>query len=388
MKGGNFPSEQKYIYAPLALFAVPPSGSSSRSLLPVAIQCQQPSVPNNPIFTPLSGDNWQVAKTILQMADGNYHELVSHLGRTHLFIEPFAIATRRQLPTNHPLRVLLDPHLEGTILINYGAHKLLVADKGRVDQILASTIDSDRQVAAQGALDYLHNFDAAAFPNILSSRGVESTAKLPNYPYRDDGLLIWNATQKWVRAYLSAYYTDAQKIANDQRLQSWSRELISESGGRLQNFGEDASGSIKTLDYLIHVVTTIIFTASAQHAAVNFPQSELMSYTPAYPLAVYSPAPTSIDQPGNFLNILPSLDQAKNQLKVCYLLGSVYYTQLGQYSIASFKSNQQIYSALLTYQKQLQDIEQEITHRNRTNSARLLPYKFLLPSQIPQSINI
>ena len=40
---------------------------------------------------------------------------VSHLGRTHLFIEPFVIATERQLGENHPLRLLLRPHFEGTL---------------------------------------------------------------------------------------------------------------------------------------------------------------------------------------------------------------------------------------------------------------------------------
>jgi hypothetical protein len=62
------------------------------------------------------------------------------------FIEPFVIATKRQLPKNHHLRVLLEPHFEGTILINYGAHKLLIADQGQVDALLAGTIESDRQL--------------------------------------------------------------------------------------------------------------------------------------------------------------------------------------------------------------------------------------------------
>lgn len=382
MENGNFPKQQKYIYSPLALFAVPPSGSPSRSLVPVAIQCQ----PEYPVFTPLNGEeNWAIAKSIVQMADSNYHELISHLGRTHLFIEPFVIATKRRLPANHHLRILLEPHFEGTILINYGAHKILVANGREVDAILAGTIESDRQLTVEGAQDYLHHFNNAMFPNILASRGVDNTSQLPEYPYRDDGLLIWNAIQKWVRAYLSSYYTSEPQLLADQALQNWAKELISEQGGRLQNFGEDASGTIKTLDYLIDAVSTIIFTASAQHAAVNFPQGELMTYTPAFPLASYSPAPTNLDEPGDLMSILPPIEQAKTQLKVTYLLGSVYYTQLGQYSNSYFKSKPQLSSALLTFQNELKAIEKEINQKNRT---RIMPYKFLLPSQIPQSINI
>ncbi|RCJ27372.1 hypothetical protein A6S26_13175 [Nostoc sp. ATCC 43529] len=381
MENGSFPNQQKYIYSPLALFVVPPASNPSRSLLPLAIQCQA----EYPVFTPLDGENWAIAKSIVQMADSNYHELVSHLGRTHLFIEPFVIATKRRLPANHHLRILLEPHFEGTILINYGAHQLLIADRRQVDALLASTIESDRQLTVQAAQDYLHHFNDAMFPKTLTSRGVDNISQLPEYPYRDDGLLIWNAIHQWVSAYLSSYYISGQQILADQALQNWAKELISQQGGRLQNFGEDASGTIKTLDYLIDAVSTIIFTASAQHAAVNFAQGELMTYAPAFPLASYSPAPTNPDEQGDFMSMLPPIEQAKTQLKVTYLLGSVYYTQLGQYSNSYFKSKPQISSALATFQNQLKGIEKEITQRNRT---RIMPYKFLLPSQIPQSINI
>lgn len=385
MENGSFPNNiKKYIYAPLALFAVPPVGSPSRSLIPVAIQCQQPSVAENPVFTPLNGDNWMIAKTVLQMADSNYHETVSHLGRTHLFVEPFVIATKRQLPANHKLRVLLEPHFEGTILINYAAHKTLIAPGWDVDKLLASTIESDQGLAIEGAKSYLHNFNDVMFPKTLISHGVNSSAQLPDYPYRDDGLLVWNAIHTWVRAYLGSYYTSEQQLLEDKALQNWAQELVSEQGGRLGNFGEDASGRIKTLDYLIDAVSSVIFTASAQHAAVNFPQGELMSYTPAFPLAIYSPVPTSFEQKGNFMSMLPSLDRSQNQIKVCYLLGSVHYTQLGKYNKGHFK-DKKVVSYLGDFQKNLTDIEGEI---NKKNNSRLMPYNFLRPSQIPQSINI
>jgi arachidonate 15-lipoxygenase len=386
MAQGSFPNNvKKYPGAPLALFAVPPVNSSSRSLIPVAIQCQQPSVSENPpVFTPLDGSNWMVAKTIVNMADGNYHELVSHLGRTHLFVEPFVLATKRKLPENHKLRILLEPHFEGTILINYGAHKSLIATGGKVDELLASTIENDRVIAVEGAKSYLHNFNDVMFPKTLKSHGVGDSAQLPDYPYRDDGLLVWDAIKTWVSAYLSIYYTSDQQLLEDKDLQNWAQELVSDQGGRLKNFGEDASGAIKTLNYLIDAVSSVIFTASAQHAAVNFPQSELMSYAPAFPLALYSPAPTSSEEQGNFMSMLPSVDRAQSQIEVVGLLGSVYYTQLGQYNKGHFK-DPNVKSSLGQFQNRLRDIEIEISKKN---SSRLMPYKFLLPSQIPQSINI
>ncbi len=396
MPPGSFPNQvTKYPSAPLALFAVPPVNSSSRSLFPVAIQCQQPSgSENSPVFTPLDGDNWMVAKTIVNMADGNYHELVSHLGRTHLFVEPFVIATKRKLDANHHLRILLEPHFEGTILINYGAHKSLIATGGKVDELLASTIENDRAIAVAGAKSYLHNFNDVMFPKTLKSHGVGDSAQLPDYPYRDDGLLVWDAIKTWVGAYLSIYYTSdteiedksnkKQVIVKDKQLQAWAKELVSEQGGRLKNFGEDNSGAIKTLNYLIDAVSSVIFTASVQHAAVNFPQYELMSYAPAFPLALYSPAPTSAEEQGNFMSMLPSVDRALNQIQVLGLLGAVHYTQLGQYNKGHFKDIR-VVGPLAKFKERLTEIEDEI---NKKNDSRLMRYEFLLPSKIPQSINI
>ncbi|MEA5551839.1 lipoxygenase family protein [Anabaena cylindrica UHCC 0172] len=381
MVNGNFPDQQKYINAPVALFAVPPVNSSSRPLVPIAIYCQQA------LFTPLEEGTWMTAKNIVQMADSNYHELVSHLGRTHLFIEPFVVATNH-LPQNHNLRKLLKPHLEGTVLINYGAHTSLVAPKGSVDKLLASDIRSDQNLSVKAAQSYLFNFNDVAFPKTLESRGVNDDSQLPIYPYRDDGKLIWDAIYNWVKAYLSSYYPTDSLVLNDQDLQKWSSELISQKGGRLKNFGEDAQGTIKTVDYLVEAISTIIFTASAQHAAVNFSQRGLMLYPPAFPLARYQEAPANPQESVNFMDGLPSLERAKDQINMLYLLGSVYYTKLSDYTKSYFEAAPPgVEVALTDFQNTLKDIEQKIRDRNQ-ESNRLIAYEYLLPSKIPQSINI
>nr|WP_293104738.1 lipoxygenase family protein [Okeania sp. SIO2F4] len=396
LPNGNFISDdltqQKYISAPIALFAVPPQGSSSRSLFPVAISYQKTTISKEwVLFTPLDADSqqepWMSAKNIVQMADSNYHELISHLGRTHLVVEPFIVPTYNYLPENHPLRNLLIPHFEGTVLINYGAHAILVAPGEAVDSLLASTVGADQSIAARGTQSYLFNFNAIDFSQTLIARGVNNSETLPIYPYRDDGKLIWDAIHTWVNDYLSIYYASDAAIVADRDLQNWTATLASLDGGRVENFGEDSQGHIKTRDYLVKAVSTIIFTGSAQHAAVNFSQKTYMMYVPGFPLARYLMPPTSIEDRESFMQGLPSLTQAQNQINTLYLLGSVHHTNLGNYYASAFPENQQLQAAWKKFQENLNAAATTINQRNQS-SERLMPYEFMLPENIPQSINI
>lgn len=378
----NVGGYQKYIYAPVALFTVPPEQYQDKNLLPIAIRCQQIPGDENPIFTPLDGDNWMTAKTVLQMADSNYHELISHLAQTHLFIEPFVVATNRCFTNlKHPVRVLLKPHLQGTILINYGARASLLAPEGPIDFLLSATIGSNSQLAIKEAMSHLANFNEVAFPLTLEKRGVNNPQQLPIYPYRDDGQQIWDAINQWVHDYLKLNYPTNESVQRDPQLQKWAGELFSQAHCHI---GENADGNITTLDYLVKAISTVIFTASAQHAAVNFPQSGLMTYAPAFPLGCYAPAPTNPTQQQDFMASLPPLERAELQIQILYLLGSVYYTNLLDYPGSSFKQ-QNVKIAFEKFKANLKDIEAKIIG---AQSQRLVPYRFLQPSQIPISINI
>ncbi|MBD1877254.1 lipoxygenase [Nodosilinea sp. FACHB-131] len=388
---------QKYIYHPIALFAVEPGDCPNRRFVPVAIQCYQDPSPENPIFLAPSSSSslgerwaWQMAKLIVQIADGNYHEFVSHLGGTHLRMEPIAIATNRNLPVTHPLGTLLRPHFEGTLFINDSAVKGLVNPGGTVDKVAAGTLKSSLLLSVKGAKDYPYPFNESSLPKVLKARGVDDSKCLPNYPYRDDGLLIWDAILEWVSSYLSLFYTDDTSVQNDAAIQSWIQDLTAPNGGQMTGIGEkltdDGLVRIQTLTYLIEAVTLIIFTASANHAAVNFPQASFMTYMPNMPLAGYREAPkTTVGiSEKDYLDLLPPLCQAESQMNMTYLLGSVYYTRLGNYGDSYFSDNR-VKDILKVFHKQLLAIELEIVARNESRSTE---YNVLRPSKIPQSINI
>lgn len=387
---GDIPAGQKYISAPFALFVL---SEDRQTLSPVAIQCSQEPGNSSPIFYCDDGETWALAKLHVQSADGNYHELISHLGLTHLLIEPFAVATHRNLAQQHPLYLLLLPHFQGTLFINNAAIESLIAPGQIVDQLLGGTIESDWAVTAT-ALTSL-DFNAHMLPNNLAARGVLDPTQLPGYPYRDDALLVWGAIHAWVRDYLSLYYNTNDDVVGDTELQAWYQDLVSPDGGCVNGLGEpgpqpDDSVGLYTFGYLIEVVTMVIFTGSAQHATVNFSQLGIMSYTPAMPLATYAPAPTQVsgELPANAeLAALPPLQMAMLQLLLGQLLGNIYFTRLGQYDRhqrGDWFTDPRVTEPLAAFQNNLVGVERKIGARNLERPV----YEPLLPSRIPQSINI
>jgi arachidonate 15-lipoxygenase len=375
---GNFPNGQKYLYAPLALFVVTKPG---KELLPVAIQCKQTPAPNNPILTPDDGYNWLIAKTIVEIADANMHEASTHLGRTHLAMEPFVIAMYRRLATNHPLYLLLAPHFEGTLAINKAAWQHLIAEKGAVDKLMGGSIATSRGVAAKG-VQSLHIMDDL-LPKAFARKGVDNRELFPVYPYRDDSLLYWEAIHEWVDAYLRIYYKSDSDLHNDYEAQAWAYEVGASDGGRMR--GMPNNGQLRQVSELVDVVTFVIYTCSVQHAAVNFPQYDLMSYVPNMPCAGYRPAPTSKKgaTEADYLAMLPPMNMAELQMELGYLLGSVHYTQLGQYQSHQF-ADPQVKGPLQRFQKRIAEIGKTIESRNQTRR----PYETLAPTGVPQSINI
>jgi arachidonate 15-lipoxygenase len=379
-------SPAKFAYVPMALFC---ATRNSGALVPVAIQTQQQPVRSgiqSNLFLADGSPSWLIAKTIVEMADGNIHEAVMHLGRTHLLIEPFVVATGRKLDPNHPVTRLLWPHFEGTLLINFAAVFTLLAKGGALEQLDNGTVESILKMTTQDLVEH-YPFNKSFLPASFSANGGRDVMDLKDYAYRDDSLQYWNAIQAWVHQYLGDFYSastspnDPRSVLHDIPLQQWCLELISQDGGRVKDFG--INDQIPTLDYLEQALTMIIFTSSVQHAAVNFPQYDLMSYCPNMPLACYSqfpgPGPAGLQQ---YLDILPPMSRAALQMNVGFVLGSVHYTELGAYPPGYFTGEQATQAA--AFGRSLDGINSSITEKNTFRR----PYRTLLRAGIPQSINV
>lgn len=376
----------KVVYAPIALFALP---KGETELTPVAIQCGQDPA-KFPVLLKPDADQadqhfgWLMAKTVVQVADGNYHELFVHLARTHLVLEAFVVATHRQLADQHPLNILLIPHFEGSLFINNAAADSLIAEGGAINKVFGAQITAIQSAAGGDRLAF--DFWGSMLPTELAARNVDDPARLPYFPYRDDALLVWNAIAEWAGEYVGLYYDDDNAVAGDTELAAWCADLIGQ--GLLKGFK-----AITNRADLIQVLTMIIFTASAQHAAVNFPQRTIMTYAPAVTGAGWAkpPATTKGQSEEAWVKMMPPLDVAMEQLNILYLLGSVYYRRLGEYKSNHFPyfnwfRDKKVTAPLARFNANLEKIEGEINLRNQVREPN--PYPYLLPSQIPPSINI
>lgn len=243
------------------------------------------------VYTPaedgVEGSVWQLAKAYAAVNDSGYHQLISHWLNTHAVIEPFVIATNRQLSVLHPIYKLLHPHFRDTMNINALARHILINAGG----FLEMTVFPGKYALEMSAVIYKNwNFTEQGLPADLLKRGV--AVEDPNYrhglrlliedyPYAVDGLEVWSAIETWVTEYCSFYYPTDDLIQCDTELQSWWMELRNEGHGDKKD--EPWWSEMQTIVDLTKTCTIIIWVASALHAAVNFGQYPYAGYLPNRP---------------------------------------------------------------------------------------------------------
>ncbi|SRR5579883_2130583 len=400
----------RYVGSPIAVFYRTDAG-----LKPVLIQVEKGRVVTPSASDP---DDWVRAKLYVQTADVTYHELIVHLGETHLAMEAFAIATPRQLPATHPVYRLLRPHFKFLLAINTRGNAVLLGEGAAIDHLMAPTREASIALINQAYRE--RPFQDYALPNNISRRGVDAEV-LPAFPYRDDAQLLWDAIARYVTHYLQRYYPDDQAIQQDPYLQAWAAELGKPLDSRpVEEFPQapawlpqawrcqsrldlsslptyprvpafpptphpdQRSGELSSLQQLIDIATQVIFTCGPQHAAVNFSQFDYVGYTPNAPLALYGRPDTALP----LQQLLPQIDQDLAQMELSFALSGIRWGTLGSSELIQFvdAGDRQ---ALAQFQADLAAIETTIKARNVDRLASSgVEYPYLLPSRIPNSINI
>lgn len=383
---------ETYLPAPIVLFWYHPGHFKNSDLVPVAIQLDQPGAvtwdqpdplrPSQqippPLVGPADGDAWSLARTIVQCADQNLQVNSTHVGRTHWMIEPFALAVPRQLPPDHPLYLLAEPHIRFTLAVNDTTIPLITVPGKIFNAIYAGSLQETRQIMIDTHTTW--SFAELDLEADLTRRGM---ADYPGpYPYRDDARRLWHATFTFVDTYLRLFYkTDAQ-VADDSYLQAFFAELADPARGNLRNI------KATTVAELVAVVAQFVFTCGPQHAAVHYPQLEYFTYIPASPGAAYLPPPIGGQPvpPDRTLATLPPENHAIVQFQTDQI-GNYRYDRFGDYSRYRLGNSpiSAVQAAIKAFQAALVQIQRAIEAENHR---RVRPYVYLLPTNIPNSINI
>ncbi|XP_042437577.1 linoleate 13S-lipoxygenase 2-1, chloroplastic-like [Zingiber officinale] len=416
--------EDSTLYASRTLFFLTPEST----LRPIAIELTRPASPKQPqwrqVFEPSWNATdawlWRLAKAHVAAHDSGYHQLVSHWLRTHCCVEPYIIAANRQLSQMHPIYRLMHPYFRYTMEINALARLSLI----NCDGIIEKTFSPGKYSLAlsSAAYDKLWRFDMEALPADLIRRGMavedpeaEHGLRLTidDYPYAQDGLLIWSAIEQWVADYVDHYYPSPADVGADSELQSWWTEVRTKGHGDKQH--EPWWPSLKTPADLVRILTTIIWVASGHHAAVNFGQYHFAGYFPNRPSVTRANMPVedaTEDDLAAFrakpeaalLRCFPSKIQAAQVMAILDVLSAHAPDEeyLGKDAEASWTKNPVVYAAFERFNGRLREIEGIIDARNVDPSlknrcgAGIVPYQLLKPYSgpgvtgmgVPNSISI
>ncbi|XP_038899357.1 linoleate 9S-lipoxygenase 5-like isoform X4 [Benincasa hispida] len=345
---------------------------------------------------------WQLAKAHVAANDSVYHQLVSHWLHTHAVVEPFIIATRRQLSVMHPIYRLLNPHFKDTLHINSLFRSFLLRPDGIFEKILFSgkySMELSSELYKEWRFDE-HGLPADLLKRNMAVRdpdpGNPTGVRLifPDYPYAEDGLEIWTAIKTWVKSFCSIFYRDDDSVHSDEELQAWWSEIRNVGHGDKSH--ESGWYEMTTLSDLVEALTTLIWTATGLHAAVNSGQYAYASYPLNRPTLCHKFIPSEgtveyakllSDPDKYYLEMLPgkfetALGVALTKVLSHHAKDELY---LGRRSPYNWTDNARARYSFSEFSKELKNIEKRIEERNRDpnrknrNGPAKIPYKLLFP---------
>lgn len=321
-------------------------------------------------------------------------------------MEPFIIAAHRQLSAMHPVFKLLKPHLKHTLQINALAREALINEGGIIETDFSSGKYSTEIISA--AYKDWWRFDMEALPADLIRRGLAEPDPthphglrllIEDYPFANDGLLIWFALENLVRTYVNYYYRDRIMVRSDSELQSWYSEVT--NVGHADHANASWWPTLSTPSDLTSILTTLIWVASVQHSAVNFGQYPLGGYVPMRSPHMKKLLPKEDDleykefledPEGYLLSCLPNMFETTKFLAVVNILSqhSPDEEYMGQRKdLSDWTGDPEIIKAFYEFSMDIKRIEKEIDKRNKDTTRRnrcgagIPPYELLVASSAP-----
>lgn len=247
---------------------------------------------------------WAEARRLFHLAELHVHECVSHLLWTHLYAEQVIIATVQHLPRGHAIRELLAPHFAFTLQANQNSGKVLVGAGGVFDRLFSCGWAGAAELMVRGDRAWRY---ARVVPGLdLADRGVRSDGRvvLPDYPWAEDSLALWDAVEQHVRRRLGGW---------DAAAEGWARALQATFGDRGWPAADDD-------DTRVQVVTACIFM-TVRHTLVNAQQYPMFAHPAHWQATMPEDGRTALEQ-------LPTVEQTLDTMRATFAFSIQYNTLL------------------------------------------------------------
>jgi hypothetical protein len=306
------------------------------------------------------------------------------------------------------------PHVQCTLAINGNARTGLIAPGSVIEngfsigphaiefndtvakawsEQLGKTVEPTGKSLAAAAWHEWEGF--INLPRHLQKYGLDNPT-LENFPWREDATLVWNAQSAWVRSYMDIYYESDASVKADVELAAWVQELVAALGKTGPAAPVDEyKAAAENKEALIDLITSFIFTVSAQHAWRNFCQYENYAFPPFMPVNMRKPVPTAKGQcttEREFLDALSAVQDTAMTVGNLVMLSD--YSDGDQY-IGSPEVNWLIDPLVQepwrNYCTSLKHISATIEKRNalmRDVGLHHFDYPYLNPKAIPTSVAI
>lgn len=382
----NLPTVNKRkLCAPIALFFV----TGEKAFVPLAIQLFQNIAPDNPVFLPNDPPfTWLLAKMWFNSADAAVHQALTHFAFTHLMMESICVSMHRHLSPSHPIFKLLYPHFLFLPAVNARGFDQLMNPDGWADKTTTLGREGIHELIRRGIEDWRLDVQGT-FPKELESRGVLDMRVLPNYGYRDDGMLLYKAIDAYTGKLVRHFYDNPAKIQNDTEIQSWATEMsIPKEDGGAGIKGLPGQGKLRRVEDLIMICTNVIFTCSVQHAAVNFPQYNEYAFPPNYP-SMLNKSPPKDRLPKteeDIVAVLPDKATTLEIMSITRLFSMRPPKSLGEWEFQAQYDPFAI-KAEKDFREELKKATETILERNKERDVAV-KYQYLDPENIPNNISI
>jgi len=236
--------------------------------------------------TLIAGDgtrDWEYFKFVFRSSLISKVTAFDHLVVTHImYAETLAIAVTESLGPDNELRMLLNPHILGSLHVNFGASNNLFPSRGLVHR--ASPFDDEAYMAPDGrsngilwaktvALRFTRFQDIyrtyRQFFEELRSEGVQ----MPELPFFEDGVQIHGEIQRYVESAIAAIYGSGDQrcsaaLLDDHEAQRFLRQFWRLSDPATPDFWPSEFRR-PTCNALTELLTELIFGVTGWHRHVG-----------------------------------------------------------------------------------------------------------------------